>query len=130
MNENLKFNIADTSIALEADGAAKPLYVRETMWDYAASGLFGDVTRLISQSKLSADWASWEMHPRGDTVILLLDGAIDLHLEIDDMPASFILDQQGSFVRVPRGAWHTVTIRRPSMLLTLTPCGATRQRSR
>jgi hypothetical protein len=120
----------DTSIALETDGSAKPLNVRETIWDYAVSGLFGDVTRLVSQSKLSTDWRRWQRYLRGDSVILLFDGSIDVHLEADDMPTSVSVEQHGSFVRIPRGAWHTATIRRPSMMLMLTPCGDTRQRPR
>lgn len=130
MKRTIKFDIADTSIALEADGGAKPLDERETMWDYAASGRFGDVTRLVSRHRLTADWTSWELHPLGDAIILLLDGTIEVNLEGENPSKSADLEHGGTFARIPRGTWHTVTVRRPSTVLLIAPSAEARQRPR
>jgi mannose-6-phosphate isomerase-like protein (cupin superfamily) len=130
MERALLFKLADTAIALEADGGATPLDHRETMWTYAVSGVYGDVSRLIVRRAVTADWTSWEMHPAGDEVIMLLEGDIELQIECEGQHTSVVLDQQQSFARIPRGAWHTLSVQRPATLLFVTPEAGTRQRPR
>ncbi|MBL0924287.1 MAG: cupin, partial [Sphingomonadaceae bacterium] len=35
--------------------------------------------RLVTMSRFTADWESWEMHPEGDEMVLCLSGRMTLH---------------------------------------------------
>lgn len=67
---------------------------------------------------------NWEMHPHGDEVLLLLEGALDLELE-GDAPRAL---QAGQACVVESGTWHRLLLRAPARLLFVTPAGGTRMR--
>jgi hypothetical protein len=46
----------------------------------AADGTEG---RLVTIHSFSESWSSWEMHPKGDELVVCLAGRITLHQEID-----------------------------------------------
>jgi hypothetical protein len=125
------FNLMDVSVALEANGVVTTLDHRETMWIYSDYGVYGEVTRIVSQQQLTQDWTNWEMHPSGDEIVVLLDGDVEVQIEgVAGDRASVVLDRQGSFVRISRGAWHIMNVRKPSRVILVTPVAETRQRSR
>src|SRR5262249_8539472 len=39
--------------------------------------------RLVSMHTFSKPWDSWEMHPKGDELVVCVEGRITLHQEID-----------------------------------------------
>src|SRR5262245_2266591 len=47
---------------------------------HAADGAEG---RLVSMHTFDAPWTSWEMHPRGDELVLCVQGEITLHQEFE-----------------------------------------------
>jgi len=74
---------------------------------------------LISEYAFTADWASWEMHPRADEYVYLLSGAMAMHLEEPQGVRVVEVADRGALV-IPRGIWHTAKIRSPCRLLHIT----------
>ena len=76
---------------------------------------------LISSRAFDADWPSWERHPAGDEFIILVSGDADMRISTAAGIDTTRMTEPGTFVIVPRGAWHTARIRRPSVMLFVTP---------
>jgi mannose-6-phosphate isomerase-like protein (cupin superfamily) len=84
---------------------------------------------LVTTSDHSADWPSWEMHPNGDEIVCLLAGAAVLTLEAPDGTRDQIeLTEQGNFVFISRGTWHTARISAATRFLFITAGEGTRHR--
>lgn len=69
----------------------------------------------------------WEMHPHGDEILYLLEGAIDVSLEAEDGEELIPL-RAGESCLIASGSWHRLLLRMPSRLLFVTPAGGTRMR--
>ncbi len=76
---------------------------------------------LISCHEFSEDWPSWEIHPHGDEVVILLSGKATLVLDLGNEQQQIELSEQGDYVLVPRDTWHTAKIKAQSKLLFITP---------
>jgi mannose-6-phosphate isomerase-like protein (cupin superfamily) len=61
-----------------------------------------------------------EMHPDGDELLYLIDGAVDVLLEEPNGEHVVSLGP-GQALVVPKGTWHKVMLREPSRLIHLTP---------
>lgn len=83
---------------------------------------------LVSCHTFSEDWPSWEVHPKGDEIVMLLSGRVTFILELDDEEKAVELTKQGAYVIVPRGVWHTATVSEPSTVLFITPGEGTQHR--
>lgn len=75
----------------------------------AAHAADGDEGRLVSIHTFDGPWDSWEMHPRGEELVLCVDGEITLHQEIDGVTTTVTLTR-GRAVVNPPGAWHTADV--------------------
>ncbi|WP_347507681.1 cupin domain-containing protein [Pseudomonas anguilliseptica] len=82
----------------------------------------------MSAFSFSADWPSWECHPAGEELVMLLSGSAVLLLEEADGERELLLDTVGSYVLVPQGVWHTARTMQPPTLLFLTPGAGTEHR--
>src|SRR5687768_946294 len=49
--------------------------------------------RLVAIHSFSTPWDSWEMHPKGDELVVCLAGRIVLHQEIDGVVRSVTLEK-------------------------------------
>jgi len=76
---------------------------------------------VISSHAFDADWPTWERHPAGDEFVILLSGDADMRIAMAEGIDTTRMTEPGTFVIVPRGAWHTARIRRPSVMLFVTP---------
>ena len=77
---------------------------------------------LISQHAFDEAWPTWEIHPKGDELVLLLSGDTDLVLSNPDGSETVIrVSGQGDYVVVPKGTWHTARPHAPTSLLFMTP---------
>lgn len=76
---------------------------------------------LISAHQFSGDWDTWEKHPAGDEMVVLLSGRAELLLRTGAGDESTILSQPGEYVAVPRNTWHTARISEPTRMLFITP---------
>lgn len=101
-----------------------------SFWPDLAAGAFPqlDEGRLMSAFTFSSAWESWERHPAGEELVMLLSGSAELILEEADGQRRVPLTSAGEFVLVPPGVWHTATTEIATTLLFLTPGAGTQHR--
>lgn len=85
--------------------------------------------RLVAEFSFDRDWDSWEVHPAGDEIVVLLSGAVDLVLDEPEGERVVVLRDRGTAI-VPRGIWHTADVVAPSTALHITRGEGTRHRPR
>lgn len=83
---------------------------------------------LVAVHSFDADWPSWEVHPAGDEIVVLLSGEVTLVLNNNGGDQAIELNMPGSYVIVPRDTWHTARIGAPSRMLFITPGEGTENR--
>lgn len=76
---------------------------------------------LISCHEFSSDWPTWEIHPHGDEIVILLEGSTVFWLRLASGTEEVELKEQGEYVIVPKGTWHTAKTAKYSKLLFITP---------
>jgi len=76
---------------------------------------------LISAHRFVEDWPTWEKHPSGDEMVILLSGRAELRLRRETGDESIELDEPGAYVIVPRDTWHTARIAQAASMLFITP---------
>ena len=123
-------NLQSTFLRLRNDASVEPLPVDDTFWERIMGGKLGSFHNeyLVASFTHEADWPIWEMHPNGDEIVCLIDGAVTFVLEVDGGRREIELDEPMSFVFVPRGTWHTARIRARSQMLFITPGEGTQHR--
>ncbi|MGZ4690378.1 MAG: cupin domain-containing protein [Acidimicrobiia bacterium] len=89
----------------------------------------GDEGRLVSIHTFSESWDSWEMHPRGEELVLCVAGSVTLHQELDGATTTVTL-ATGEAVINPRGAWHTADVTGPCTAVFVTAGSGTEVRPR
>ncbi|MHB8448895.1 MAG: hypothetical protein ACYDAQ_00245 [Mycobacteriales bacterium] len=82
------FDLSRTYVHLGLGATATPL--ADFSWDEEyldryteAHATDGDEGRLVMISDTSATWTSWERHPAGEEVVVVLSGRVTLIQEID-----------------------------------------------
>ncbi|HVT42003.1 MAG TPA: cupin domain-containing protein [Acidimicrobiales bacterium] len=119
------FDLSTTFIHLGLGSTATPLpdfsWAPESMTAYreryAAEGGEGRLVCLLAQD---ATWNTWERHPAGEEVVVLLSGRVDLVQEIDDAERVIPL-RPGQAVVNPPNVWHTARVHEPGTALFITP---------
>ncbi len=120
------FDPTRTYVFLDHDGGATREDVGPEFW--ATIGVRShEKRRLVCVFHLSEDASHWEVHPAGDELVFLLDGAVDLVLEEKDGERVVALRDRAATV-VPRGTWHRVVVHSPSDALFVTPGAGSEQR--
>lgn len=76
---------------------------------------------LISCYEFTSDWTCWEVHPYGDEIVVLLSGTTSFYLQIDGDEIKIVLSDQGQYMVVPRGVWHTAKTQNYAKVLFITP---------
>ena len=84
---------------------------------------------LIAEYQFDKDWPTWERHPAGDEVVLLLSGQAEMILKRNGADESVSLAEPGSYVIVPAGTWHTARTSVPTRMLFITPGEGTENRA-
>lgn len=121
--------LESTFVILDREHRATAMPVTETFWPDldAQHGDFAGKL-LISSYAFESDWPTWEIHPHGEEFVQLQSGAVEFQLQEPAGLRSVLLDQPGSFVIVPRNTWHTAKVRKPSVMLFITPGQETRNK--
>jgi len=88
-----------------------------------------DEGRLVTMHSFTTSWDSWEMHPRGEELVLCIAGSITLHQERDGATATVTLTV-GEAVINPRGTWHTADVAEPCTAVFITAGAGTEIRPR
>lgn len=119
------FALADSPIHLGRGATAVPLPDFSWSADYLAAyverfAADGDEGRLVTMGELSATWDTWERHPAGEEVVLVLSGRADLIQRIDGGERRIALSTGQAAVNPP-GVWHTADVHEPGEALFITP---------
>lgn len=119
------FDLASTHIHLGLGARAIPLpgfeWSEEYLAGYAARfASDGDEGRLVTMGPVTASWDSWERHPAGEEVVLLLSGRVDLIQRIEGSERRVPLGP-GQAVINPPGVWHTADVHEAGDALFITP---------
>jgi quercetin dioxygenase-like cupin family protein len=119
-------------LGLGASAVPQPPFTGTMAWyeDYSkrteADGVDG---RLVSMHTFSESWDVWEMHPDGDEVVLVVDGTMTLHLEVDGEHSSVTL-RAGEYAINSPGTWHTADVDDSASALFITAGRGTQHRPR
>jgi mannose-6-phosphate isomerase-like protein (cupin superfamily) len=122
--------LASDFVVLSPDLAATPVAVTPT--------LFADLDRtfdgfknylLVSTFAFDTDWPTWEIHPAGDELVLLLSGEATLVLETARGEEVVTLHEPGTYVVVRKGTWHTARTSTPTRMMFITPGEGTENRA-
>lgn len=116
------FNLANTFVVLTPQKQAGTLTNSPTVYE-ELDRQYGDFKdhELIALHEFHEDWPSWEIHPNGDEIVVLLSGAATFLVKLDGINREIRLDRRGDSVIVPRGAWHTARIDQSAAMLFITP---------
>ena len=130
MSTNQPEEILHSYLHVQDGGKTEQIAVTEQFWSDVVNGARPELDqgRLMSAFSFSANWPSWERHPAGEELVMLLSGSAVLLLEEANGERALLLDTVGSYVLVPQGVWHTAKTTQPTTLLFLTPGAGTERR--
>ena len=109
------------------DGEIIPVPLTPDFWKTGVGKL--PAGRLVSVMVSHENWTSWEMHPGGDELILMLSGSMMLHFE-DGGQTWRERIEAGEFINIPKGVWHTADVIVPAKALFITPGDGTQNKAR
>lgn len=95
----------------------------------AAVASDGSEGRLVSLHSFSESWDTWGVHPRGEELVVCLEGSVVLHQEIGADRVTVELSK-GEAVVNPPGVWHTADVTEPCTALFITAGAGTEVRPR
>lgn len=126
------YNAVETYVHLGPNGTAVPLQVTSTFWEKLTSGAFSNLGpgRLVSTYDFKENWTTWEKHPAGEELVILLAGAMDLILSVNDREESVSLTSPGQYLIVPRDIWHTANAPQGALAMFITDGEGTQNRPR
>jgi mannose-6-phosphate isomerase-like protein (cupin superfamily) len=93
----------------------------------ALSAPDGAEGRLVCISEQSATWDTWERHPAGEEVVVLLSGRVDVVQDLEDREHVVAL-RPGEAIVNPTNVWHTTRVHEPGRALFITPGRGTEHR--
>jgi mannose-6-phosphate isomerase-like protein (cupin superfamily) len=130
MQANRPSDILRTYVHVQDGNRMAPVDAPDSFWPELAAGAFPklDQGRLLSAFTFSSAWETWERHPAGEELVLLLSGSVTILLEAPEGQRRIALATAGEYVLVPPGVWHTATTETESTLLFLTPGVGTEHR--
>lgn len=119
------------AVHLDADSKARP--VLDFGHDYgkylAEFCSQEDPGRLVCLYETKTDWESWESHPAGDELVVVLSGRAEFLQEVAGEERRVILGAYEAIINPP-GVWHTANVIEPFLALFVTPGPGTRHRAR
>jgi mannose-6-phosphate isomerase-like protein (cupin superfamily) len=126
------FDLSQTFIHLGLGVTATPMpdfaWTAEFMDNYASStAADGDEGRLVCIVDQGATWDTWERHPAGEEVVVLLSGRVDVVQDLDGVEKVIALGPGQAMVNPPN-VWHTARVHEAGRALFITPGRGTEHR--
>jgi mannose-6-phosphate isomerase-like protein (cupin superfamily) len=126
MSDNEHVDLTTGAIHLGTGARAVPLpdfdwsaeYLEGYQLRFAADGIEG---RLVVMVGGGDDWTSWERHPAGEEVVLVVSGRLDLIQRTVDGGERRIPLGPGQAAINPAGVWHTADVHEAGQALFITP---------
>ena len=123
-------NLVSDFVVLSPDHAATPVAVTPTLFEDLARAFDGFKDHLlVSTFTFDTDWPTWEIHPAGDELVLLLSGEATLVLETAHGEEVVTLHEPGTYAVVRKGTWHTARTSTPTRMVFITPGEGTENRA-
>lgn len=88
-----------------------------------------DPGRLIMVETTASNWTTWERHPAGDEIVIVLEGEGQF-IQAVDGSENYIDVAAGDTIINPRGVWHTANVTTPIKAIYITPCPDTEHKPR
>jgi mannose-6-phosphate isomerase-like protein (cupin superfamily) len=123
-------DLAASNVILDAGSGARAVPGGDEFWAALASGAYPELDegRLVAMFDYDSDWKSWEMHPEGEELVILVSGRATFVIETDGSEQTIVLSRPGEMVIVPRGTWHTARTDTPVRMLFVTAGKGTEHR--
>jgi mannose-6-phosphate isomerase-like protein (cupin superfamily) len=112
------WDLETTYLGLDGRGKVTAMPGGATFWQTIDQNPAAGGT-LVSLMGGEGDWASWEMHPEGDEVLVLLEGAATVVFERPDRDELHPM-RPGSTLVIPAGAWHRAVRQSGAKMLFIT----------
>lgn len=128
------FDLSRTYVHLGLGSRATPVpdfeWTPEFLARYAAEhGADGAEGRLVMIGSGDSSWTSWERHPAGEELVVVIAGRMTLVQELDGVEHRLDLTEGQAAVN-PRNVWHTADITESCRTLFITPGQGTEHRPR
>lgn len=132
MQTQAPLHLRTTHLRLKSDGRADQLPFTPQFWPDLIAGKYGNFHNeyLVTITSYDKNWPTWEQHPNGDEIVILLAGAADFILETPEGERLVQVRQVGDYIFVPMGYWHTSNTTVPATLLFITAGEGTQVRPR
>lgn len=112
------FDLESTYLSLDGHGAVASHPVGPDFWA-TIGGNQSLLSTLVTVSTGDADWTTWEMHPQGAEILVLLEGRLTIVLD-DGTGEQRHPMAPGATLVVPAGTWHRALIAEPTRMLFVT----------
>ena len=124
-------DILSTYVHFRNDDRAVPVPVSDSFWKELAGGERDELNqgRLMTAFTFSEPWSSWERHPAGEELVMLVSGSAIVVLDEPGGEREVALDNPGSYILVPRNVWHRAKTTVSTTMLFLTPGAGTEHRA-
>lgn len=122
--ELLAFALADHFIYLERDGSLRSYAKTFEFLSRAGESpelADGRVLALFDvRTPQDVHYPIWEMHPKGDEVLILVSGSLTAEYRDVGATATAALRPRSAMV-IPAGTWHRLIVNEASALIAITP---------
>ena len=119
------FDLSTTHVHLGLGARATP--IPDFQWDPEFLARYGaehesdgDEGRLVLMGSGDSSWTTWERHPVGEELVVVVSGRLTLVQEIDGSERRTEM-RAGEAIVNPRNVWHTADIDEPCETLFVTP---------
>lgn len=104
------YDFESNFVRLTKNSLAEPLQVNKDFYKNLQSGNLGDFSeeRLVSFYTFKNDWETWEIHPNGEEMVILLSGEVEFILKLEENNKIVHLNKPNTFLIVPKGIWHSI----------------------
>lgn len=120
------FDLRSTYLHIADGPPVTPVAVGHDFWSDIPA-IFDD-GRMVGIFGATDDWPTWERHPDGDEVVVLLSGAATFVLE-EPGGERHIRVRAGDCVVVPRNVWHRALVHEPYEAVHITRGAGTENRA-
>jgi len=124
------FNLLSTFVHFErgAGARASAIPLTPAFWRELRAGRRRVGGRLMGVVRRARNSDHWEVHLRGDELLLRLSGEMEVLLQRGSRRRRVKLGARSPCRIVPKGVWHTLHVKKPGTLLFVTPGAGTQRR--
>jgi mannose-6-phosphate isomerase-like protein (cupin superfamily) len=114
----VRFDLETTFLGMDGAGKVAMLPVGPDFWETIDENPEVGST-MVSMSVGQGDWAHWEIHPKGDEVLVLIGGSLRVIFDRDGREEAHDMTP-GATLIVPAGVWHRAVNQRDARMLFMT----------